>query len=77
MLLFIAVKVHWRAATGICNDSTIAYAPLVSVLESRTAIRSPAVPSYQGPSSVGSSRPASGDDLFSLTTQSILLLCTK
>jgi len=33
MLLFIAVKMHWRAATG-----SIAYAPFVSVLESRTAI---------------------------------------
>jgi hypothetical protein len=38
------------------TDSTIAYAPFVSVLESRTAIRSPAVPSYQGPMPVPFSR---------------------
>jgi hypothetical protein len=58
---------RWRCIGGLqpgaATDSTIAYVPFVFVLESRTAIRSPAVPSYQGPVSVAFSR----DDVLSLT----------
>jgi hypothetical protein len=41
-------------------------APFVSVPESRTATRSPAVPSYRGPLSVVSSGPAGKDDVLLL-----------
>ena len=41
MLLLVAMKMHRRGTTGAAMDSTIAFAPFVSRLESRTAIRYP------------------------------------
>jgi hypothetical protein len=65
MLLFIAVKVHWRAATGSCNGFNNRICPIC------IGAGKPHCNSFTGsPLSVAFSRPASRDDVLSLTIKS-------